>query len=335
MILMAYPAGFPQVRLSTADLPERDRIVTWREHYGHTIFRAEIAPVSNAPFQALVVSRALPELHLRYGALSAVRITRTREFLADGNNDLTLVINQAGQIAATARGRRMVLNEGDAVLVSGGETTAFDRTTFGASLAMRIPHCVLSPLVVDIDDLIMRPIPRHTGALALLANYAAPLLEEDALTAPDLRRLAVAHVQDLVALALGATRDAADIAQRRGGRAARFSAAKVFIAENSNNPLLSVGTVARHLGVTPRYLQKLFERDGATFSAFVLGQRLARAHRALTNPKFDSYQVSAIAYGVGFGDLSYFNRCFRQRYGATPRDIREARAPAVRPRSDN
>jgi len=76
--------------------------------------------------------------------------------------------------------------------------------------------------------------------------------------------------------------------------------------------------------VTPRYLQKLFERGGGTFSTFLLSQRLARARRLLTDPKFSSHQVSSIAYDVGFGDLSYFNRCFRQRYGATPRDIREA-----------
>ena len=36
--------------------------------------------------------------------------------------------------------------------------------------------------------------------------------------------------------------------------------------------------------------------------------------------------MSAIAYDAGFGDLSYFNRNFRHRYGATPRDVRKSRA---------
>ena len=78
--------------------------------------------------------------------------------------------------------------------------------------------------------------------------------------------------------------------------------------------------------MTPRYLQRLFESDGGTFSAFLLAQRLASAHRMLTQPKFARCSVSVIAYDAGFGDLSYFNRCFRQRYGATPRDIRETAA---------
>jgi len=44
----------------------------------------------------------------------------------------------------------------------------------------------------------------------------------------------------------------------------------------------------------------------------------------LCKARFSEQAVSAIAYGVGFGDLSYFNRCFRRLYGITPRDVREA-----------
>ena len=105
--------------------------------------------------------------------------------------------------------------------------------------------------------------------------------------------------------------------------AARLRAAKAFVIENSRRRDLSIGHVAAHLGVTPRYLQRLFEWDGTTFSAFLLAQRLARAHRMLTELKSSESAVSAVAYDVGFGDLSYFNRCFKQHFGATPRDIRD------------
>ena len=80
---------------------------------------------------------------------------------------------------------------------------------------------------------------------------------------------------------------------------------------------------ARH-GVTRRYVDMLFEVEGATFSEFVVDQRLARAHRMLSDPRFAGRTVNAIAFDVGFGDLSYFNRTFRRRYGATPSDVRNA-----------
>jgi AraC-like DNA-binding protein len=322
---MTLADAFPRARFSTVDLPERDRIAMWRDLYEHTIFRAEVRPDCDASFHATVISRALPDLHLRYGILSPVSVTRTRAYLGDGNDDHVLVINQAGSITATARGHEVALHEGDAVLVSSGDVSRFDRSTAGGSISMRIPRTVLSSRVVDIDDTVMRPIPRSAGVLRLLTGYTRPLLE-DGPARPELWHLAVKHVHDLVALALGATREAAEVARSRGVRAARLRAAKSYIIENSGDPALSIGTVAEHLRVTPRYLQKLFDGEGGTFSDFVLAQRLVRAHRMLTDARYDSSQVSAIAYEAGFGDLSYFHRCFRKRYGATPRDTREGAA---------
>jgi len=74
--------------------------------------------------------------------------------------------------------------------------------------------------------------------------------------------------------------------------------------------------------VTPRYVQRLFEADGTTFSEYLMEQRLARAHRLLCEPGASHTAISTIAYDVGFGDLSHFNRRFRRQYGLTPRELR-------------
>jgi AraC-like DNA-binding protein len=58
----------------------------------------------------------------------------------------------------------------------------------------------------------------------------------------------------------------------------------------------------------------------------MIEQRLKRAHRMLREPEFAERPVSSIAYDVGFGDLSYFNRSFRRAYGATPSDVRSGAA---------
>lgn len=65
--------------------------------------------------------------------------------------------------------------------------------------------------------------------------------------------------------------------------------------------------------VSPRYVQRLFEREGTSYSAFVLSTRLAGTPRMLTNPRHTHRTITAIAFSVGFGDLSYFNRTFRIR----------------------
>jgi AraC-like DNA-binding protein len=91
---------------------------------------------------------------------------------------------------------------------------------------------------------------------------------------------------------------------------------------------LSVAEVAQRQRVTPRYVHKLFENEGLTFSSFVLGQRLARARRMLSDPRLADRNISAIAFAVGFGDLSYFNRTFRRQYGVTPSEIKQLSASA-------
>jgi AraC-like DNA-binding protein len=59
-----------------------------------------------------------------------------------------------------------------------------------------------------------------------------------------------------------------------------------------------------------------------TFTDYVLAQRLARAHHMLTDPRRAGEKISNVARDVGFGDLSYFNRAFRHRYGETPSGVR-------------
>ena len=70
---------------------------------------------------------------------------------------------------------------------------------------------------------------------------------------PELQQLAVTHVYDLLALALGATRDAAAIAVGRGVRAARLRSLKAFIRERFAHHALSIDGGGRISAVSERY----------------------------------------------------------------------------------
>ncbi len=114
-------------------------------------------------------------------------------------------------------------------------------------------------------------------------------------------------------------------------RAARRHAIKTDIRASLGEQGLSLSAIAARHGITPRYVQALFADEGATFSQFLLDERLARVHRVLRNPMHAPRRTSDIAFDAGFGDLSSFNRAFRRRYGATPSDVRGA---AKRERSE-
>jgi AraC-like DNA-binding protein len=112
--------------------------------------------------------------------------------------------------------------------------------------------------------------------------------------------------------------------------AARLRAIKADIVESLARSNLSIGEIAARHGLTPRYVQMLFESEGTTFTEFLLDQRLACAHRMLTDFRFAERSITSVAFDAGFGDLSYFDRAFRRSYGATPSAVRADHATAAR-----
>jgi hypothetical protein len=103
----------------------------------------------------------------------------------------------------TVTGRKLDYAFG-AVLTNAAEVNALDRLTFGGSTCIRIPRSILSALVIDIDDIAMRPIPDEVNTLNLLIGYANALPTDAPLASPPgLRHLIVSQVTDLVALTLG------------------------------------------------------------------------------------------------------------------------------------
>jgi AraC-like DNA-binding protein len=313
---------FRSLHFSSDALPECDRVAVWREVYGQTILRLDIEPMRDRRFQADITLRALPGLQLVAGMISGTRDTRTRALMADGNDDFGLALNWTGRSVAAQGGQETSLSGRDAVLLSCGHVGTFIRPTPIRYIGIRIPRSVLTALVPNADDMIGRLIPRVDGTLRMLHDYVAALLDNDTLTTPEVQHLAVTHVYDLVALTLGATRDATAVAEGRGLRTARLRAIKADIDKNLGRRGLTIDMLAARQRVTPRYIQRLFESDGTSFTEYVLGRRLNRAHRLLTDPRLADRPVSTIAFEAGFGDLSYFNRVFRRHYGATPSDVR-------------
>jgi AraC-like DNA-binding protein len=310
------------VEFSTDHLPERDRIAYWREHYGQVMLRVDLEPVKDIAFEARMSSMTLPGLQLMEASSSPAIISRSGEYLADGNDDIMLAINRMGAAVVSSGGRQQSLRAHEAILLSGGEAASFHRTTLGRSLTLRVPRAILESEVTGVDDRLLRPISGDHGALKLLGYYTGWLLDAGASMESKLLNLSVRHVHDLLTLAIGPTADFAETARTRGLRAARLKLAKSYIAAHSHRRDISVASVAASLSVTPRYLQRLFEADGTTFSEFLMARRLTRAHRLLCDPNQGHAAISTIAYDVGFGDLSYFNRRFRRLYGFTPRDVR-------------
>jgi AraC-like DNA-binding protein len=265
--------------------------------------------------------RKLPGLGILSGTVEGIRHRHTRE---DDDNDFSFHLNLSGLSAVAGRGREVILRDGDAMLLSYTESRTITRPRPVYHRVLRLPRASLAPLVHHIDDAVLQAIPRNTGALSLLSHYSGALLDDPMLAVLETRQLVATQLCDLIAVTLGATRDAAAIAQGRGIRAARLRAIKSDIEARLTRVDLSSSAVARRQRISESYIRKLFESEGTSFSEFVLGRRLIRARRMLTDRQRRDRSIAWIAFACGFGDLSYFNRTFKRLYGATPSDIRSA-----------
>ena len=92
------------------------------------------------------------------------------------------------------------------------------------------------------------------------------------------------------------------------------------------DPALDLHRVAASMGVSVRYLSRLFQLDGLSFGRYLLQQRVERCRRDLANPALGHLRISEIALRAGFNDLAHFSRVFKAAVGHSPREHRERRA---------
>ncbi|WP_213545130.1 AraC family transcriptional regulator [Vannielia litorea] len=325
----SHPAPPPILRgqLSAAMFPAASRVNSWREHFAEQFLRLDIDPLDDAPFRFDVDLLALPGLTLSSGSVSAMRCARTKRLLEDDNDDLILLIPQRGQMELRERGHSVEFGPGDAMVRHSSEV-AETVSTAGDFLTLSISRSALATQVGDLGRLGFAVIPGQTPALGLLEGYLRMLLsgallpEETGPGALDAAHMAVRHVQELAGLVLGGSRDHWQIASAPGGglTAARIAAITSEIERHATEPDFGIDTVARHLQLSPGHIRKLLASEGQSFSTRLRNVRLERAMAALRHSPDTA--ITDVALACGFGDISYFNRCFKGRFGMTPGEAR-------------
>src|SRR5262249_16838946 len=202
-----------------------------------------------------------------------------------------LVMVRAGVGTAAQLDREVPLQAGDAVLISNADVGV---TTFPVDsdiLVLPAPRQMLAPLVRDHEDAFMRPL-QQPGARRRLASYIDMVEDKQLATAAapeaaDLQRTVARHVHDLVALVVGATRDAAEVARAGSMRSVRLAAIRADILANLAEDGLTAKLMAERHGVCERYVYALFEDSVVSFSAFVTEERLERALAILPAPPYN------------------------------------------------
>jgi AraC-like DNA-binding protein len=295
----------------------RDPLREWQDRYAQNGTQLGFKPETGTRFWSAVDSICNSPRVVR-SALSPGLLYRDRGMIGDRDDNLSLVVSLGPELNVWHRGREIRLGRNEATIFQ-----ADAPGKAGARRQFEVLEVSISPREWSergrrSGDVLMRLIKRNSESLKLLIGYAKLLAKVERTSLVETRAAVHRHLIDLTVLAatvpsLGESEAASVVAARR-------ATVLEYIASHFNDPNLSGSSLAQSLGMSQRYLQRLLQETGKSFTERVNELRLDRAF-ALLAAADGNRRVSDIAFEVGFSDLAHFYRLFKSRFGDTPKGV--------------
>ena len=100
-----------------------------------------------------------------------------------------------------------------------------------------------------------------------------------------------------------------------------------LLEENLSNSEFNVTKLSYAFNMSTLHLyRKLKVLTGLSPVEFIMTYKLQKACELLTNT---DHSMKEIGYGLGFNNLSYFAKCFKNQFGVTPSVYRQKGIPNV------
>lgn len=313
----------PRLHPTPEAVPDIERDALWQVSEPQAFFRVGAQPDDVTQFDSDVEIQVPGNF-----AISVIFGNRIRRYVASGylqqaQDMMNIVIVRSGQARGRMQGQEFAVEPGQAIAILANETDTFDMLEGSSAIGLSLPIAAIAPRIADLRDTALRLMNDRQNAITLLDSYASALISLRAPLGQKLADTASIHLTDLVTNALDAAAEPPQPVGRHSIRRGRRLAIRADIAANLVRHDLSSEDTARRLGISPRYLRRLLQEEGTSYSDVVRQMRLQRAHQLLGDRHYLTRPIGSIAYEVGYNDLSYFNRCFRRQFGMTPSAIRK------------
>ncbi|MGY4509013.1 helix-turn-helix domain-containing protein [Bradyrhizobium sp. USDA 3650] len=305
---------------------QRGPFANW-QHAWAQVFDVVEDPDEVATFRGHLTSYPANQSVLTESSSSPVRLRRTTETIAQNRLDhLALRLVLSGSVAGVVGQQIVEARGGDVFFVDLSQTldlrvSAREKTTTEITLWVpraRVPASLIEDL--DLHGMLLRgttPVGAIAGsALRALAEWAGKMTsqEMDALSNGTF---------ELVARAIGPLLHKA----RPTGATplVSFVTIRRYIDRNLTTATLNPDMVAKSFGLSRASLARLFEPVGGVAS-YIRAARLKRAYQEITALGLSDRRIGQIAFGLGYQNISAFNRLFQKAYGLSPREARKRMA---------
>ncbi len=303
-------------------LSEPKRHAAWADILYDQYYPLDVDCRGHENYRGNLVTLDLPAVRLGMASSDPMDVYRRKSHLSRAASDYYFIpIPQMAPIAVRQHGREAALPPGSFSLISIAETYQFLQSTQNAILTLRIEGRHARERIPLIDDLAASRFSHEHALIRIFVDFVrSALTQSEGLDKASTEAL-TAQLLDLFALAISAPVQALESSET-SVRLAHLRRILHAIENRLDDPALSAGSLAGELGLSERYIQKMFAEREETVSGVIRARRIAAAKRRLADPTRLNLSVAAIGYSVGFYDPGHFSRTFRQLVGMPPGEYR-------------
>jgi AraC-like DNA-binding protein len=315
------PGCLPFTCVSTDGVKISDRREFWATHASGVFGTLDIEMPEDAAFSAtfeyttladVIFSRLVSEIPHRAVRTPALASRDERAFV---------------KMALVTKGASILEQHGRTVSLRAGDWSVYDTsrpytmTIPGRAemLLLLIPRDKFPTRSFDLQDLVARRFSRRRGIGKLMWSLIPATFEQ----LPEIRRGSSHDLAEIVAqMTRVALLELSDKPVSLDSKEALRERVKLYISSHLGDPDLSITKLAGATGCTKRYLHMVFQSERTSISDYILRQRLERAREDLLHPESSRRSITDIAYSWGFNNSNHFSRCFKEAFGASPRELR-------------
>ena len=108
---------------------------------------------------------------------------------------------------------------------------------------------------------------------------------------------------------------------KKGDKSKYVLEAMDYIGQHYNDPSITVGSIAQHLGLSESHLSHLFKKEtDYTMLSYLTRYRIHKAMELLRDCRTKVYEV---AEQVGYKDITYFSATFKKLVGMSPSEYQD------------
>jgi AraC family transcriptional activator of tynA and feaB len=311
----------PVSELFSTDLvPIADRLDAWlfkaKQICGDCRFQFPTRPA----FTGRIERRKVAGLELTRFSSTPLSFAKFPVVSASSPDRSCIVITQLEGIRRYYQeGTRCVLRPGDTTLLDSGHPWSSDCGGRCSRLYLRVPIWLMQ------DRLRLSALPAlprislATPMGATLFRLLTSLFQEAEVFTVEEGASALDAYLEVLASCLEGANLATPVFSRQNRLGERIEG---FIQDSLSDPALGPAAIAQAVGISVRHLHRLFSARGRRVSDWIREQRLERCSADFADRRFSGKSITEIAFSWGFSDSAHFSRCFKLRFGVSPREFR-------------